>query len=297
MTRFSGKGVVSPGSPGGSVLAKKGSSDKITAMGPYDEFSKAGEAAVREAGQYLRASLGQRVETSYKGAVDLVTPFDVAAQEILLGRLSAAFPGHGFLAEEGVSRPGTSDCRWIIDPLDGTTNFAHGFPVFSVSAALECAGRLVLGWVYDPTREDLFRAEIGRGATRNGDPVRVSKVAELGRSLLATGFPYDVRTSRVNNLCHWERFVVRAQAIRRCGSAALDLAYVACGRFDGFWELKLKPWDIAAGALLVSEAGGRVTDFDGGPFALDAPGVLASNGLVHAEMLGVLAAEGRPEEG
>jgi myo-inositol-1(or 4)-monophosphatase len=261
-------------------------------MSDLREFSRVAEAVVREAGGYLRANLGRRAETSYKGAVDLVTPFDIGAQEILVGRLAAAFPTHGFLAEEGLARRGTSDCRWIIDPLDGTTNYAHAFPVFSVSTALECGGRPVLGWVYDPMREEMFRAEAGRGATLNGAAVRVSEVADLGKSLLATGFPYDLRTSPVNNLGHWDRFIVRAQAIRRCGSAALDLAYVACGRFDGFWELKLKPWDMAAGALLIAEAGGRVTALDGGPFALDSPGIVASNGLIQDAMLGVLGLDG-----
>jgi myo-inositol-1(or 4)-monophosphatase len=265
-------------------------------MGRYDEFAGIAEAAVREAGRYLRENFGRRAEASYKGAVDLVTPFDLGAQEILVGRLEAAFPTHGFLAEEGLARPGSSDCRWIIDPLDGTTNYTHAFPVFSVSAALECAGRLVLGWVYDPLRGEMFRAEAGRGATRDGSVIHVSEVGDLGKALLATGFPYDVRTSRANNLSHWERFIVRAQAIRRCGSAAIDLAYVACGRFDGFWELKLKPWDVAAGTLLILEAGGRVTDLDGGPHALDAPGIVASNGLIHPDMLGVLADEGRETE-
>jgi len=265
-------------------------------MGVHDEFSSVAEAAVREAGRYLRENFGRRTEASYKGAVDLVTPFDLGAQEILVGRLAAAFPDHGFLAEEGLARRGSSDFRWIIDPLDGTTNYAHAFPVFSVSAALERAGRPVLGWVYDPMREEMFRAEAGFGATRNGGAIRVSEVAELGKGLLATGFPYDVRTSRANNLGHWESFIVRAQAIRRCGSAALDLAYVACGRFDGFWELKLKPWDMAAGALLVLEAGGRVTDLGGAVFTVDAPGIVASNGLLHPGMLEVLAAEGQDEE-
>jgi myo-inositol-1(or 4)-monophosphatase len=261
-------------------------------MGSFDDFARVGEAAVREAGLYLRANLGRGAEASYKGAVDLVTPFDLGAQEMLVGRLSAAFPAHGFLAEEGLARTGTSDCRWIIDPLDGTTNYAHAFPVFSVSAALECAGRLVLGWVFDPMRDEMFLAEAGRGAFLNGAPVRVSATPDLGRSLLATGFPYDLRTSKDNNLGHWGRFIVRAQAIRRCGSAAIDLAYVACGRFDGFWEIKLKPWDMAAGALLVAEAGGRVTQLDGGTFVLDAPGIVATNGLVHAAMLDVLALDG-----
>jgi len=257
-------------------------------MDVREEFSRVGEAVVREAGVYLRANLGRRVEASLKGAVDLVTPFDFGAQEILVSRLAAAFPTHGFLAEEGLARQGSSDCRWIIDPLDGTTNFAHAFPVFSVSVALECVDRLVLGFVYDPMRDEMFRAEAGRGAFLNGAAVRVSGVADLGKSLLATGFPYDLRTSNVNNLGHWGRFVFRAQAIRRCGSAALDLSYVACGRFDGFWELKLKPWDVAAGALMVAEAGGLVTDLGGKPFALEAPGIVATNGLVHPEMLEVL---------
>jgi len=260
-------------------------------MDVREDFSRIGEAVVREAGRYLRESFGRRVEVSLKGAVDLVTPFDLGAQEILVGRLSAAFPTHGFLAEEGLDRPGSSDCRWIIDPLDGTTNYAHAFPVFSVSAALECAGRVVLGFVYDPMREEMFTASAGRGAFLNGAAVRVSGVSDLGSSLLATGFPYDLRTSPVNNLGHWRRFIVRAQAIRRCGSAALDLSYVACGRFDGFWELKLKPWDVAAGALIVAEAGGRVSDFGGAEFGLSAPGILATNGRIHQGMLDVLAAD------
>jgi len=257
-------------------------------MDDLREFAKVGEDVVRDAGRYLKANLGRRVEASYKGAVDLVTPFDLGAQEILVGRLAAAFPAHGFLAEEGLARAGASDWRWVIDPLDGTTNYAHGFPVFSVSAALERSGRLALGLVYDPMREEMFRAEAGGGAFLNGAAIRVSGTAELGRSLLATGFPYDVRMSPLNNLDHWARFIVRAQAIRRCGSAALDLASVACGRFDGFWELKLKPWDVAAGALLVQEAGGRITDFEGGPFRLDAPGIVATNGLIHQAIVEVL---------
>lgn len=268
-------------------------------MDPFQEFSRVGESVVREAGLYLRRNLGGPVEPSFKGAVDLVTPFDLGAQEILVGRLAAAFPDHGFLAEEGLSRPGAADFRWIIDPLDGTTNYTHAFPVFSVSVALERAGRVVMGFVFDPMREEMFRAEAGRGASLNGAAIRVSGVADLGKSLLATGFPYDLRTNPDNNLGHWGRFIVRAQAVRRCGSAALDLAYVACGRFDGFWEIKLKPWDVAAGALIVAEAGGQVTDFRGGEHTLRASGVLATNGLTHQAMLEVLgmdpAAGGREE--
>jgi len=257
-------------------------------MDALEGYARVAESAVLEAGLYLKRNLGRRFEASFKGAVDLVTPFDVGAQEILAGRLAAAFPDHGILAEEDLAKPAASEYRWIIDPLDGTTNYAHAFPVFSVSAALERAGRVVLGFVHDPMRGETFRAEAGRGATLNGEPVRVSEVADLGQGLLATGFPYDVRTSPENNLGHWGRFIVRAQAIRRCGSAALDLAYVACGRFDGFWELKLKPWDVAAGALLVAEAGGRASDFRGAEFTLRSPGLLASNGLIHPAMLEVL---------
>jgi len=252
------------------------------------EFQAVAEAAVREAGLFLKGNLHLRAEASHKGEVDLVTEFDMGAQDILAGRLAEAFPGHGILAEEGLSRPGRSGFRWILDPLDGTTNYAHTFPVFCVSAALERGGRLVLGLVYDPMREELFSAREGEGAFLNGRKVRVSEVGDLGKSLLATGFPYDIRTSAVNNVDHWKRFLVRAQAIRRCGSAAMDLCYVACGRFDGFWELKLKPWDVAAGALIVSVAGGRVTDFRGREHRLDVPETLATNGRIHGAMVEVL---------
>jgi myo-inositol-1(or 4)-monophosphatase len=254
----------------------------------------AGEAAVREAGQYLRDNLHRRAETVYKGEVDLVTEFDMGSQEILVGRLSEAFPDHGFLAEESLARPGRSEYRWVLDPLDGTTNYAHTFPVFSVSAALEMKGRVVLGLVYDPMREELFSAEEGTGAFLNGSRIMVSDVSDLGRSLLATGFPYDIRTSPANNVDHWNRFLVRAQAVRRCGSAAMDLCYVACGRYDGFWEMKLKPWDVAAGALIVREAGGRVTDFKGRAHRLDVPETLASNGRIHQAMIDVIALDGAP---
>ncbi len=252
------------------------------------EFSLAAEAAVRAAGRYLRENLSTRAKASYKGDVDLVTEFDTGAQDILVSRLSAEFPGHGFLAEEGLARPGESGYRWILDPLDGTTNYAHTFPVFCVSAALEHHGKTILGFVFDPMRDEMFSAASGRGAFLNGRPVRVSETASLGESLLATGFPYDVRTNPDNNLTQWARFLVRAQAIRRCGSAALDLCYVACGRYDGFWELKLNPWDVAAGALIVVEAGGRVTDFSGREHRLEMPEALATNGPLHDAMMEIL---------
>jgi myo-inositol-1(or 4)-monophosphatase len=176
-----------------------------------------------------------------------------------------------------------------VDPLDGTTNFAHGFPLFCVSIALEQRRESILGVVYDPMRDELFAAERGGGATLNNRPIRVSATREIGKSLLSTGFPYDITTSRLNNLDHWANFAMHAQALRRVGAAALDLCYVACGRFDGFWELSLNPWDMAAGALIVTEAGGRVTDFQGRSFSNYKPEVIASNGLIHDSMVEVIA--------
>ena len=259
-----------------------------------EEFALAAEAAVREAGRYLKANLNSRAEAVHKGDVDLVTKFDTGAQDILVGRLSADFPGHGFLAEEGLSKPSASGFRWILDPLDGTTNYTHTFPVFSISAALEFQGQTVLGLVYDPMREEMFTAAAGSGARLNGLPIRVSNVGRLDESLVATGFPYDLRETSDNNASHWSRFLFLVQALRRCGSAALDLCYVACGRFDGFWEMKLMPWDVAAGALIVVEAGGKVTDFRGRDHRPDVPEALATNGLIHRAMVEVL---GRGPEG
>ncbi len=271
-------------------------------MADWEEHLGVAREAAREAGAMLRSGLDEGQEVSFKGVVDLVTNFDRQAQDLIFARLEAAFPDHGFLAEEGLSRREDREFRWIFDPLDGTTNYAHRFPVFTISIALENRGRIVLGVVYDPMREEMFEAVEEKGAFLNGRKVRVSAVTDLDRSLLATGFPYDLRESPVNNIAHFNHFLTRAQAIRRCGSAALDLCYVACGRFDGFWELKLKPWDQAAGALIVEEAGGRVTDFAGGKFDVSGQECLASNGLVHEDMIQVLALEksrevgGGPEE-
>jgi myo-inositol-1(or 4)-monophosphatase len=243
-----------------------------------------------EAGALLREKYHRLTEVRYKGEINLVTEADTQAQALIHGRLEQAFPGHDFLAEEGLKAFSGAEFRWIIDPLDGTTNFAHKVPVFCVSIGLERRGELAAGVVHNPMTGDLFWAVSGEGAFHNGRPIRVSATAALGRALLATGFAYDVWTTRCNIDEH-ERMVLRCQGIRRCGSAALDLCFVACGRFDGFWELKLSPWDTAAGAVVVREAGGTVTDFGGRPVDIYHPEVCASNGLIHEAMLGVL----RPE--
>jgi myo-inositol-1(or 4)-monophosphatase len=214
---------------------------------------------------------------------------DQRAEALILERLRGAFPDDAILAEEQGARPGRSDRRWIVDPLDGTTNYAHGLPVFGVSIALEAARRLVLGVVYDPTRDELFVAEHGAGATLNDAPIRVSGASTVDESLLVTGFPYNIRETADTNLAEYAAMSVRARAVRRLGSAVIDLAYVACGRFDGFWELRLGAWDVAAGAVLVEEAGGRITGIDGRPLVVDAPTLLATNGAIHDEMLRALA--------
>jgi myo-inositol-1(or 4)-monophosphatase len=251
-------------------------------------FLVSAKEAALQAGALLKENSSKTPEIRFKGAVDLVTDIDSRAQELIIERLGERFPGHDFLAEEDQNREGDSEYLWIIDPLDGTTNFAHNYPVFCVSIALIREGQVLLGVVFDPMRDELFTAVKGEGATANGRTIGVSCVRELDKSLLATGFPYDLRESRVNNISHFVNFVTRVQGIRRGGSAALDLCYVACGRFDGFWELKLQPWDVAAGGLVVLEAGGRVSDFCGGPFRLSGKETLATNGLIHQQMIDVL---------
>jgi len=243
--------------------------------------------AGRAAGALLRRRLNLSSQVSYKGEVDLVTESDNLSQSMIVARLSQLFPGHDILAEEGLRRESGAPFRWVVDPLDGTTNFAHHLPVFCVSIGLEIEGRADMGLVYDPMREEMFWALRDEGAFLNGSRIRVSAVADLGYSLLATGFPYDIRQTG-DNIAHFGNFVVRAQAIRRCGSAALDLCYVACGRFDGFWEMKLNPWDVCAGALIVKEAGGRATDFSGQEFPSTVSHILASNGFLHGQMMDVL---------
>jgi myo-inositol-1(or 4)-monophosphatase len=254
----------------------------------WEECLKAAEEASRMAGEMLRQNIDSGREIVYKGAVNLVTDFDKRSQELILSHLYFQFPEHDFLAEEDLFRQGGSDFRWIIDPIDGTTNYAHNFPIFCVSIALEWKKKVMCGVIYDPMREEMFSAISGDGATINGHRIRTSTNSDLDKSLLATGFPYDVRESEVNNIDHFANFATRVQAIRRCGSAALDLCYVACGRFDGFWELKLSPWDVAAGVLIVEESGGRVTGFKGEPANIYGKDLLASNGLIHDQMIQIL---------
>lgn len=251
--------------------------------------------AARDAGGILADKLGRALQVSNKGDIDLVTEADLAAERLIIERIKSHYPRHAILAEESGATNGTefvagqSEWRWIIDPLDGTTNYAHGYPCFCVSIALERAGEVQIGVIYDPTRDEIFAAERGQGATLNERRMRVSDVEDLNSAMLCTGFPYNVR-ERPNFARDFAKFTMEAQAVRRDGSAAIDLAYVACGRFDGFWEDGLNAWDIAAGVLLIEEAGGTVTDFSGGALEINRPKVLASNGLVHSAMMRVLRA-------
>jgi myo-inositol-1(or 4)-monophosphatase len=243
----------------------------------------------RDAGRILADRMGRALQVSNKGDIDLVTEADLASEKLIIERIKSHYPRHGILAEESGATEvvGQSDWRWIVDPLDGTTNYAHGYPCFCVSIGLARAGSLELGVIYDPIRDELFVGERGQGATLNDRSIRVSEVDDLNASMLCTGFPYNVR-ERPNFARDFANFTMEAQAVRRDGSAALDLAYLACGRFDGFWEDGLNAWDVAAGVLLIEEAGGRVSDFAGAPLSIYAPKVLASNGLIHDRMMQVL---------
>lgn len=255
---------------------------------PEHVLSVAIEAA-RAAGSLLLkyARSGFRIE--HKNPINLVTDADHAAEQCVIDRVRAEFPTHRILAEErGADAQPTSRYQWIIDPLDGTTNFAHGFPVYAVSIGVECDGRGLIGVVYDATRDELFTAQAGDGARLNGSSIEVSTTEQLGSALLVTGFAYDIRDTPNNNLNHFARFALKAQGLRRTGSAALDLCYVAAGRFDGFWEVKLSPWDMAAGVVVLREAGGRVTDFHGNPHSIYQPELVASNGRIHGAMLTVI---------
>jgi myo-inositol-1(or 4)-monophosphatase len=244
------------------------------------------EAIAREAGALLMSYFARRVKVEYKGEVDLVTEADRASEKLIVERLRTRWPEHGIVAEEGTRSETDAEYRWYVDPLDGTTNFAHGYPVFCISIALvrEKDGQLEAGVLYDPTRDEFFAAERGSGATLNDEPIHVSNTTRLAESILGTGFPSHKRHKNPN-IHFYHQLTLRSHGVRRAGSAALDLANVACGRYEGFWEFNLNPWDTAAGVLLVQEAGGMVTRFDGSPFRLDSREVLASNGLIHQELL------------
>ena len=259
-------------------------------MSSSSELAQACAEAARRGGEVLRARWGRRRTIEYKGGIDLVTDADRASEAALLEFLGVRFPAAAVLAEEsGASGVAGAALRFIVDPLDGTTNYAHGLPHFAVNVAVEDAAGLAAAATYDPMRDELFVAARGEGATLGGERVAASREGDLGRALLCTGFPYDVHQHSRLPLELFAAFLTRARAIRRLGSAALDLAYVACGRFDGFWEMKLKPWDLAAGLLLVREAGGRVADFDGGDEMLDRGEICAAGPALHAQLMAVLA--------
>jgi myo-inositol-1(or 4)-monophosphatase len=257
-------------------------------------FAAPASAIALEAGALLRDYYSRGVTTEYKSDVDLVTEADRASEKLIVERLHALFPEHGVYGEEGTRSNIDREYRWYVDPLDGTTNFAHSFPVFCVSMGLERRapflaasqdGELIAGIVYDPLRDELFTTERGKGAYLNGARIHVSRIADLAEALLATGFPSRKRHDNPN-IHFYQEFTLRSHGVRRAGSAALDLAYTACGRVDAYWEFNLNPWDTSAGALLVLEAGGSVTTFDGSPFRLDSREVLATNGLLRDELLG-----------
>ena len=243
--------------------------------------------ALERAGRIIKANFGKQQKITKKGEFNLVTAIDKASEKAVVDLILKRFPDHAILAEESPAVKG-SEGRWIIDPIDGTTNFAHGFPIVSVSIGFELEGRLTMGGVFDPFRKELFFAERGKGATLNGKRIRVSKVKTLSDSLLATGFPYNRNKYLDDCLGMLRVFLSKIQCVRRGGSAAIDLCYVACGRFDGYYEITLSPWDKAAGMIIVEEAGGTLTDFSGAPLTLTGIQNLATNGRIHQEMLTAL---------
>jgi myo-inositol-1(or 4)-monophosphatase len=262
-------------------------------MGNYQIQLEAAVEAALLAGSYQRHRFASTLEIDMKGDKDLVTEVDRESERLIVTHLLNAFPSDNIVAEEGDYPQGDSPFRWIIDPLDGTTSYAHGFPWFCVSIALEAAGEIVAGAIYSPMHNELFTAIAGCGVFLNGRRLHVSARAPLQNTLLGTGFPYDCASDPDNNFAHFICFQKAARGIRRAGAAALDLAYVAAGRLDGFWELKLKPWDVAAGVLMVREAGGTVSTYDGSPYGIYTNRIVASNGLIHDEMTALLATPGK----
>jgi myo-inositol-1(or 4)-monophosphatase len=246
--------------------------------------------AAKLAGRILKQHAGKALNIQQKSGQEknLVTEIDKKSEEIIIDTIKKHYPSHDILAEESGTKGTSSDYRWIIDPLDGTTNFTHGLPVFCVSIGLERKGELIAGVIYDPNLDELFTAEKGNGAFLNGKRLHVSGTTDLGRSLLVTGFPYNITENPNHAVEHFIHFLMKAQGVRRMGSAAIDLAYVAAGRFDGFWEVALHPWDMAAGVLLVEEAGGKLTNFSGEPLNIYQKEMVASNGFVHQAIVELL---------
>jgi myo-inositol-1(or 4)-monophosphatase len=249
------------------------------------------EDTARHAGAMLKKGFQKVMDVRYKGRINPVTEWDVKAENYITGQIAKVWPEHSVLAEEGSDRNRNSGYRWVIDPLDGTVNFAHGFPMYCVSIAVEYNSKPIVGAVYDPERDEMFSAGKGLGAKLNGRKIKVSSESKLQRAMLATGFAYDVASARRNNIGYFSRMVKAAQAVRRPGSAAIDLCWLACGRLDGFWELRLHPWDTAAARLVVTEAGGKVTRFDGGAYSIFDDEILASNGRIHRSMQKLLGGE------
>jgi myo-inositol-1(or 4)-monophosphatase len=260
---------------------------KEEAMADYRKFAM---SLAKEAGGLLKERFNHTHTISFKGRINIVTEADMMSEALLMKAIQEHFPDHDIISEETKGVLTGSPYRWIIDPLDGTTNYAHGFPVFSVSIALEREGSIIVGVVYNPMLDELFSAERGRGAFLNEKKISVTDTGDLSQCLLATGFPYDIRENPDNNMNYFTEMAMKARAVRRAGSAALDMAYIAAGRFDGFWELKLQPWDTAAGWLIVEEAGGSVTDISGEAYYLDSPHILATNGKIHQSMIDILGA-------
>ncbi len=251
-------------------------------------YLETAQEIAREAGALLAHQFERRVGFELKGDYDLVTEADRASEKMIVERLRSYFPGHGIVAEEGGGHESSGEYRWYVDPLDGTTNFAHGYPMFNVTLALERAGETICGVIFDPVRQEMFAAERGGGAFLNHRRIQVSKTGRLADTLVATGFPSRKRHLNIN-VHFYHQLAMVTHGVRRCGSAALDLAYVACGRLDAFWEFGLNPWDMAAGLLMVEEAGGRISDMHGGPATLGGVHVAAGNGRIHQELLGLFA--------
>lgn len=254
----------------------------------YHPYLKTAVEAAKAAGAIQKKGFGKNHSVRFKGEINLVTEIDKACEEKIVKIISKKFPRHDLLTEESGAFNRLSEFKWIIDPLDGTTNYAHSYPCFCASIGLEYQGQMLLGVVYEPMMDQLFVGVRGQGATLNRKKISVSKISSLNRALLSTGFAYNLRVEKNNNLDHFENFLMHAQAVRRDGAAAVDLCYVACGRFDGFWEIDLWPWDTSAAGLILEEAGGKVSLFDGSPYTIYDKEIVASNGMIHQEMVRIL---------